>query len=149
MTVLNTTAQSATVLLLCLGFWTLAVAQEAAEKTDEPDEAAAPNRKQPTLPESAEYVNLPEVIAVGKRWRLDDDVKEALWRAEVRQEALNLREREYRERFREGAVSTSTSSGGRFKAEFLPFYDPENARVIDMGVDQSRSEVVELFKGRF
>ncbi|MEL7448914.1 MAG: hypothetical protein AAFN78_06875 [Pseudomonadota bacterium] len=127
----------------------LAHGQVSSDKT----EATAPEtmmaREDPALTGDKEYVNMPEVVAIGKRWRLDDEVKEELWRAEQAQEARNLRERQYNDRFKSGAAATTTSSSGRFKAEFLPTYDPRNARTVDMGIDNSRSEVVDLFKAKF
>ena len=127
----------------------LAHGQVSTDKTDTSAPEKMMAREDPSLTGDSEYVNMPEVIAIGKRWRLDDEVKEELWRAEQAQEARNIREREYNDRFKSGAAATATSSSGRFKAEFLPTYDPRNARNVDMGVDNSRSEVVDLFKAKF
>lgn len=106
--------------------------------------AIAQEREEPELPEANEYINLPDIVVKGTRWRLSDEEQQKLWRREL--EELKALEDEQAERKKhEGAVASGTSKSGRWKVDFLPRYNPEK-KFDDLGADEERVEVTQFIR---
>lgn len=107
----------------------------------------AQEREEPELPKADQRIDLPVVTVIGNRWRLDEEQKREIWRGEMRE--IDRLDREAALEDREGSVAERTSTSGRWKSEVLPYYNPAKAKVADVGIDESRSEVVEIFRVGF
>ncbi len=89
---------------------------------------------------------LPPMTVERDRWRLPEDIRQQLW-ADQQREIERLQQERERQRHDDALVAIETASGVVLK--ILPEYDPYEPRVIDMGIDESETEVITIFGGKF
>ena len=90
--------------------------------------------------------SLPPMTVQRDRWSLPEDIRQQLW-ADQQLEIERLQRERERQRHDDAVVSVETANGVVLK--ILPEYDPYNPQVIDMGIDESETEVITIFGGKF
>ncbi len=105
-----------------------------------------PSENAPVADSGRSIYSLPPMTVERDRWSLPDDIREQLW-ADQQLEIERLQRERERLRHDDAVVSIETASGVVLK--ILPEYDPYEPQVIDMGIDESETEVITIFGGKF
>ena len=109
------------------------------------DEASAQDRDSAEIPETKEYVELPNLTVTEKRWRLSEEEKQKLIQEELERTNRMIMEEEERESRNRALVSRSgRGKKGRMKTDIFPYYNPE--KNMNVGVEGPPVEVVEFFR---
>lgn len=109
--------------------------------------ALAQDRESAPDDEEEEYINLPEIVVKGERWRLKEEDLKDIWRKEL-EELEQLEEEQRLRKERDKAVASRTTKGGRWKLDVLPQYNPEK-KLDEINTEGPPVEVTQFFRASF